>query len=330
MLGAQRKGRGTRLSPHQRRDLLQLLRTYRAWLAENQRSDWSEWPLRIYENPPPALTGAQFDHLLIDEAQFFAPVWLELLRRSLKPGGHLFLCADPTQGFLRRRLSWSSLGLDVRSRSHSLKKPYRSTRAILQFARSFYQYRLPEDEEPLNLPAPEWLETMEPGTAPILMPAGPRQDQIRRLEAELQELLAHSTPPGHILIILAGRDFSTHTLLQQLNTSLGPNLAASLKDDSAPLDSIGITHLMAATGLERPIVFLLGLDSLAEEETQSNPHRRRACRSPSPPHPPDLRRPHPSHAAPRHLFQPRSPGCRLRNGRIHSATSRRLTKPCPC
>lgn len=266
-LTVERKGRGTRLSTHQRRDLLLLLRNYRAWLLLHKRGDWSEWALRVSENPPPALTGAQFDHLLIDEAQFFAPVWLDLLRRALKPGGHLFLCADPTQGFLRRRLSWSSLGLDVRSRSHSLKIPYRSTRAILQFARSFYQSRIPEDEEPLNLPAPDWLDTLESGSPPILQPAGPRQDQLNRIEAELRELFAHGTPPGDILILLAGRDFSETSFVDQLNARLGPQRAASsLKDKHAPAESIGVARLMAATGLERPIVFLLGLDSLAEEE----------------------------------------------------------------
>jgi superfamily I DNA/RNA helicase len=36
------------------------------------------------------------------------------------------LCADPTQVFLKRRLSSSAVGLDVRSRSHKLEMPYRS------------------------------------------------------------------------------------------------------------------------------------------------------------------------------------------------------------
>lgn len=111
----------------------------------------------------------------------------------------LFLCADPTQGFLKRRLSWSAVGLDVRSHSHRLEKPYRSTRAILEFARDFYRSRLSEDDEPLNLPAPEWLETLEPGTPPIVQPGGAGQDQLRRLTADLKELQKAEVPPGHIL-----------------------------------------------------------------------------------------------------------------------------------
>lgn len=221
------------------------------------------------ENPPASLTTESFDHLLIDEAQFFAPVWLELLKSALKPGGHLFLCADPTQGFLKRRLSWSAVGLEVRSRSHKLEKPYRSTRAILEFARDFYRRRLSEDDEPLNLPAPEWLETLEPGAPPIVQPGGAGQDQLRRLTAEIKALQHGGVPPGHVLILVAGRTLTVPGILQHLNTRLGAHTASSVRDDAAPADSIGVAHLMAATGLERPVVLLLGCDDLIA--TESNP-----------------------------------------------------------
>jgi superfamily I DNA/RNA helicase len=265
-LTAARKGRGTRLSTHQRRDLLTLLHRFRANLREQTLADWSEWPLRVRETPPPSLSREGFDHLLIDEAQFFAPVWLELLRGALKPGGHLFLCADPTQGFLKRRQSWSEVGLDVRNRSVRLERPYRSTRAILEFARDFYHRRLPDDDEPLNLPAPEWLETLEPGVPPLLCPGGPPQDQLANLENDVRSLLGQVTAPGHILVLVAGRRLHAKTVVQHLNTRLGAETAALAKDDHAEPESITVAHLMAATGLERPIIFLLGIDDLLAEE----------------------------------------------------------------
>lgn len=268
-LSAGRKGRGTRLNPRQRGDMLVLLQRFRAWLRQENRADWSEWPLSLRENPPASLKAESFDHLLIDEAQFFAPVWLDLLRSALKPGGHLFLCADPTQGFLKRRMSWTEVGLDVRNRSHRLEKPYRSTRAILEFARAFYRARLPDDEEPLNLPAPEWLETLEVGVPPVVQPGGAGQDLLRRLLHELRALLDGSVPPAHILVLVAGRSLSAATILQFINARLGAAMATSVRDDLAPHDSIGVAHLMAATGLERPIVFLLGTDDLIAAE--SNP-----------------------------------------------------------
>lgn len=268
-LSAARKGRGTPLTTTQRREMLTLAQHYRAFLRSKQTSDWSEWPLLALEQNPPSLLQPQFDHLLIDEAQFFAPVWLRLLLLGLKPGGHLFLCADPTQGFLRRRLSWQELGLDVRQRSHRLDRPYRSTRAILEFARSFYQRRQPQDDEPLNLPSPEWIESIEPGTPPIVQPAGSHQDQITRLIREIRTLQERRIPLDDILIVAAGRDQFEKHIVNQLNAKLGPGTATLLKDDPPPHASIGVVHLMAATGLERPIVFLVGIDDLAADE--SNP-----------------------------------------------------------
>jgi hypothetical protein len=67
---------------------------------------------------------------------------------------HLFLAADPTQGFLRRRQSWIAAGIDVRGRSTRLKRPYRTTQAILRFARDFHLGRGTSDDtgEDLNIP----------------------------------------------------------------------------------------------------------------------------------------------------------------------------------
>lgn len=265
-LTVERKGRGTGLQDAQRRDMLALARTYRAHLLELGISDWSEWPLSVWERPELLSQGPQFDHLLIDEAQFFAPVWLELLRRCLKPGGHLFLCADPTQGFLRRRLSWSQIGLEVRNRSHRLERPYRSTRAILTFAERFYRRRLPDDDEPLNLPSPEWLESIASGETPLRLPGGSGEDQLQRLSEELETFQRGGGELADVLVLIAGRNLKTAAVVERLNSELGADSVAEVKDENFPESAIGVSHLMAATGLERPVVFLLGIDELAGEE----------------------------------------------------------------
>jgi superfamily I DNA/RNA helicase len=92
-------------------------------------------------------------YIYVDEAQFFAPVWLRALRSALNARGRLLLAADPTQGFLKRRQSWVAGGLDLRGRSTRLRNSYRKTRPILDFAAAFYRSRLNnEDERELNLP----------------------------------------------------------------------------------------------------------------------------------------------------------------------------------
>lgn len=80
------------------------------------------------------------DVVLVDEAQFFAPLWFEIVKRIVKPGtGHLFLAADPTQGFLKRGQSWRASGLEVRGRTLKLEKSYRTTREILSAATLLYR-----------------------------------------------------------------------------------------------------------------------------------------------------------------------------------------------
>ncbi len=268
-LTAARKGRRTRITPGQREGMWQLLRSFRAFLRASGRADWSEWPLSVLEEAPETIRRQPMDHLLIDEAQFFAPVWIELLKMGLRPGGHVFLCADPTQGFLRRGTSWSSLGIEARSRSLRLEQPYRSTRAILEFAREFYRSRLPEDDEPLNLPEPAAMEQLEPGVPPQVQAGGSGQEQMERVARELVDLRGHGVSLEHVLILVAGRAVPESALVQYLAQRLGAGAVVSVKDRDVPVGGngpAGVAHLMAATGLERPIVFLLMLDELAEEE----------------------------------------------------------------
>ncbi|MBK8824692.1 MAG: hypothetical protein IPN58_19405 [Anaerolineales bacterium] len=89
-----------------------------------------------------------YDVIMLDEAQFFAPLWIRLIQKALNPrNGHLFVVADPTQGFLGRGTSWKSLGLQARGRTHNLLHSYRTTREILQFATLLYRLRLADEKD---------------------------------------------------------------------------------------------------------------------------------------------------------------------------------------
>jgi len=263
---AERAGRRIPLSRNQRHDMLELLRAYRAHLAAAGRDDWSAWPLSVVESHFAGRAGEQFDHVLVDEAQFFSPVGIELLRRAAGPGAHFFFCADPTQGFLRRRVSWNRLGFEMRNRSVRLERPYRSTRAIIEFAAAFYRRRLGEEEEPVHFPDPEWLATREAGAPPLVRQAGAKQDRLRRLAEEIDCLSRAGVPAADVLVLVAGRELSERTVVEALEASLGAG-SADMAKAGGDGGGVRVAHLMAATGLERPIVFLLGLDDLAAAES---------------------------------------------------------------
>ena len=135
-IGATRSGRTKALRESPRRAIWGLLEKYRRGLDSAGATDWSR---RAFDALEADQRGPLYDFILVDEAQFFAQTWLKLIRRALHPGGHLFLCADPAQGFLGRGQSWRNVGLEVKGRSTVLKTPYRNTRQILSFAAARYQ-----------------------------------------------------------------------------------------------------------------------------------------------------------------------------------------------
>ncbi|MEO8614511.1 MAG: UvrD-helicase domain-containing protein [Luteolibacter sp.] len=151
-LNADRLGRGTRLTADQREKLWEIFRAYQNKLVELGVTDWHNIALRFHETAVvEQRLKRHYDAIFVDEAQFFAKSWFEIVRAALTPGGHLFLAADPTQGFLRRRQSWIAAGVNVRGRTTRLSHAYRNTRAILTFARDFYQARRNSEEAEMDL-----------------------------------------------------------------------------------------------------------------------------------------------------------------------------------
>jgi len=142
----------------------------------------------------------------VDEAQFFAKAWFEIVIAALKPGGHLFLAADPTQGFLRRRQSWIAAGIDARGRTTKLSQAYRNTHAILHYAREFYQGRRDpeENETDLNVPDDAQLAAIAgEGESPVELQVPTAQDEIARATNEALDLRNAGLPPGKLLVIHA-------------------------------------------------------------------------------------------------------------------------------
>ncbi len=262
-LEADRSGRGFALKEAMRERVYAAIHAYQAELQARGVIDFGDVPRRIWR----ALVenGAVFpcyDVVLIDEAQFFAPIWFEIVRRVLEPQhGQLFMVADPTQGFLKRRQSWLASGLNVRGRTQRLERCYRTTREILAFATRFYQERLPGDDEVLvsaNLQlAPE-------GLPPEVISLSSEQDELARVVNEVRALVAQAVPLEHILVIHADWQ-GTQRALERLRAEFGEARVAHPRHGAAG-QMIRVCQLDSATGLESPIVFLMGSHRLVEAE----------------------------------------------------------------
>ncbi|MEW6504735.1 MAG: UvrD-helicase domain-containing protein [Chloroflexota bacterium] len=259
-----RRGRGFALNSEQRHLVWQAFLLYQSLLEKQRTIDWSEVPRRVWQwSQESQINLPQYDFILVDEAQFFAPLWFDLIRKALrKPVAHLCLAADPTQGFLGRRTSWKSLGIEARGRTHHLVRSYRTTREILNFATLFYRLRCADSpEEEILYPD---LTQMPTGVIPQLLVLNNPQDEITRVANEIAALLEQGIPRQHILI-LHSQGEGVQRLISAINRKAGKDAAMNPKD-TYPGNYVRVTTLNAGAGLESPIVFLCGLRELFEEE----------------------------------------------------------------
>jgi len=123
-----RVGRKSKLGTNQRNDLWRIFDETKQHLKSRNLTTWSHIfrELSLTNDP-----SAQYDHVIIDEAQDISSAELSFLARHYgdKPNG-LFFAGDIGQRIFRAPFSWSSLGVDVRGKSNILKVNYRTSQQI--------------------------------------------------------------------------------------------------------------------------------------------------------------------------------------------------------
>lgn len=262
-LAADRTGRGFGLAASMRQRVFAAMEVYHQELQKQRLMDWGDVPRQVWrlmENGE--IDWPQYDVVLIDEAQFFAPLWFEIIKKIIRSqNSHLFLVADPSQGFLKRGQSWLASGLEVRGRVHRLNRSYRTTREILDFATLLYRERLPHDDEDIVVPD---MSHMPAGVYPVVVPVTSEQDELTRVVNEIRELHEKGVALADILVIHASWE-TVGTIIGRLEQTLGPNTAVNPAKDEVN-DCIRVCSLNAVTGLESPIVFLMGVHDLYEKE----------------------------------------------------------------
>ncbi len=262
-LAADRAGRGFALNSGQRERVFDAIIAYNRLLQETGQADFGDVPRRLWRRlleQPDALP--RYDIVLIDEGQFFAPIHFEIIKQVLTPRtGHLFIVADPTQGFMRRGQSWLASGLNVRGCTQRLATSYRTTDEILRFASAFYQARLPGDEEAFIGQSAQGTPT---GAPPQLLSLASEQDETSRVINEIRALIADGVPLDQVLVLHADWR-GAREMLTRLRATFGA-ACAMRAHDGATVGQMRVCALDAATGLESPIVFVMGTHKLIEAE----------------------------------------------------------------
>ena len=265
-----RAGRGFALRPRERRHVWALRAALLDRLAQRGLRLWSALPRELGLADPQRLRDRlqHSRHVLIDEAQFFAPSWFQLVKHAMEPGGHLFVCADPNQGFLRRATSWKTVGLDVAGRTKKLQRSYRTTRAILETAGSLL-VAANEGNDADDYLAPDYAG-MDRGVRPVLVRCASPRDAVERLVNELAALEREGAMPRHAALVIYGDNAPKLALHRRLEQAFGTGNVWWFNDKQqkkAPprgdgREPLRMASIDTATGLEAGVVFLIGVDRL--------------------------------------------------------------------
>lgn len=160
----------------------------------------------------------------------------------------------------------------MRGRSQRLSKPYRNNQSIMRMAKTFYNSRIHTEDDEVNLPDEPTIRNMPQGPEPRLihMPSVAPHSVV---SDQLKELLRTQLNPGDILVIDASGYQETH-LLEHLQRQFPDSVTSA--STATTRSQTRVTTIGACTGLEAPVVILIGLDRLfeAEEKLDLDPTER--------------------------------------------------------
>lgn len=224
-------------------------------------------------------TVESYTHILIDEGQYFAPVWLKLITRLIAPQGQLFIAADPDQGFFNRSIEWQETGLDLRNCTTRLSNRYRCSPAI---SRVVDEFRLHRSMEELKYPLHSInnLEPIKPEDHPQLLHFPTKEDQQNRLFSEVHQLIQQGYEANDILILNADKQ-TTRFLAQEIRQTLSIRATTLTGSMIIEDNTIKLCDIESATGLQSKVVFLTGLENIfdAEQDAELSDRERHSLKA---------------------------------------------------
>lgn len=249
----ERLGRGRIPSGLSREHVWQVNSEYQEFLDSQHLIDWADAPWLLLQNFDCLKEPPQFDAILVDEAQDFAPVWFQVLQKVHKPQGVFFLTDDPSQS-IYRYYSWAQKGVHVVGRTRWLKVPYRNTTEIYQAAYAVIESdpilrsQIDKDED---LALPDLTsDILRHGEKPLLQKFISIEEEILSIKSSI-ELLLRKYHPKQIAVLTRHKN-----TVRKLERNLG-------------MTQVVIDTLHSQKGLEYEVVFLVDLGDFSVDESNA-------------------------------------------------------------
>ncbi|TKI46244.1 3'-5' exonuclease [Lysinibacillus tabacifolii] len=202
-LATSRKGRGSkiRLSESDRTVIYGLYSLYE--VKKDGAYDYEDTALQLIKDQHKIVDAVKYDHVIIDEAQDFNKVTMQLLvgiaQQSCRIG------ADIGQKIFPTTFTWKETGLDFRgNRVKTLQQSFRSTKQIIELARSIQSNDEITKDEEFTLPI---VPTVS-GPIPQVYVCKTQKAQDEAI-IELLKTIVQSDSKGSIGVIVRNWDSAT-------------------------------------------------------------------------------------------------------------------------
>lgn len=271
---ASRRGRGKSLSAKERKLVWEVYEKLLAKFRINNMLDWSSMCLRAKELVDSGKIKQKYDSVIVDEVQDLKPLELMFVASLAGTGkDKLMLVGDGGQRIYANKVSFKSLGIDVRGRSHILRINYRTTEQIRRFADQLLSDRVDDlDDDSEDRSA---TRSLLKGPQPNLQAFKTKKEQYSFIASKVKQLTKKELKPGEIAIFARKADLVDN--IQQALQEEGVGCKSLTKDsDITVTDSVYVGTMHRAKGLEFKVVFVADVS----EDTVPLPYALKISKDP--------------------------------------------------
>jgi superfamily I DNA/RNA helicase len=259
-VAAPRPGRGIAFSDRLRKTVWALYQRFRETQKQERFPDLRNEALELVRRGE---WTAQWDFVVVDEAQDLSPSSLALMAEVCQSPQGLFFAADSKQSLYSRNYTWSSAHprLQFKGRTATLRRNYRSTKEIDTAALSVLE---PEEGEEI-----EASTSIHEGPLPVLLRGVEPALQGKWIAQFIRQMSAHLHVQSSAAAVLVPNADLGRALAEQLEAEGLPAQFFPGRELDLRAPRVKVLTMHSAKGLEFPIVVVAGFEEGTYPESRN-------------------------------------------------------------